>query len=240
MQKAKEAVSVEDKVMNPKKSNQMKRFSIVTMGVALTLLVLNACSDEAPEQMQHPQDDTTCELIFTAKSFQHAGDVNSRTALVMPEGNDEGAGFVWTAGDTIGIAPNEGAQAYFVIGEGAESNKATFSGGSWALKTQNSNDYAAYYPLVYDMMLDRTQVPVDYTGQVYKPAVSNKLSSLASHDYMVAKATVATGANNVNFEFKHLSTLMEIQFAVPEASEVTQVTLTSDEKIFPIKASDTF
>ena len=35
----------------------MKQFSIVTMGVALTLLVLNACSDETPEQMQHPDFD---------------------------------------------------------------------------------------------------------------------------------------------------------------------------------------
>ena len=207
------------------------------MGVTLVFLVLNGCSDETPEQIKHIQDNTLEELTFTAKSFQRANGVDSRTALIMPDNENENAEFIWTTGDTIGIVPSKGAQAYFVIEEGVESNKATFSGGSWALKTQNSNDYAAYYPLVYDMMLDRTQVPVDYTGQVYKPAASNKLSSLASHDYMAAKATVATGANNVNFEFQHLGVLMEIQFSAPQAGEVTQVILSSDEKIFPLKGT---
>jgi len=207
------------------------------MGVTLVFLVLNGCSDETPEQIKHIQDNTLEELTFTAKSFQRANGVDSRTALIMPDNEYENAEFIWTTGDTIGIVPCKGAQAYFVIEEGVESNKATFSGGSWALKTQNSNDYAAYYPLVYDMMLDRTQVPVDYTGQVYKPAASNKLSSLANHDYMAAKATVATGANNVNFEFQHLGVLMEIQFSAPQAGEVTQVILSSDEKIFPLKGT---
>ena len=83
MQKAKVAASKENKVMNPQKKNHMKQLSKIMMGVTLVFLVLNGCSDETPEQIKHIQDSTLEELTFTAKSFQRANGVDSRTALNM-------------------------------------------------------------------------------------------------------------------------------------------------------------
>jgi len=215
----------------------MKRLSSIMVGTAITLLTMNSCTNEVSEPMLPVQENDVFEYTFTTRGFERADESDSRTAMIMPENENENALAVWSKGDTIGIAPNTGAQAFFVIDYGAESNSATFSGGAWALKPDGDNDYAAYYPFVYDVILDRTKVPVDFTGQVYKPAIDNKLSCLAKYDFMAAKATKATSASNVSFDFKHLGVLTEIQFAVPAAGEVTQVTLTADEKIFPIKGT---
>ena len=215
----------------------MKRLSSIMVGTAITLLTMNSCTNEVSEPMLPVQENDVFEYTFTTRGFERADESDSRTAMIMPENENENALAVWSKGDTIGIAPNTGAQAFFVIDYGAESNSATFSGGAWALKPDGDNDYAAYYPFVYDVILDRTKVPVDFTGQVYRPAVDNKLSCLSRHDFMAAKATRATSSSNVSFDFKHLGVLTEIQFAVPAAGEVTQVTLTADEKIFPVKGT---
>lgn len=215
----------------------MKRLSSIMVGTAITLLAMNGCTNEVSEPMLPVQENDVFECTFTTREFERADESDSRTAMIMPENVNDNALAVWSKGDTIGIAPNTGAQAFFVIDYGAESNSATFSGGAWALKTDGENDYAAYYPFVYDVILDRTKVPVDFTGQVYKPAIDNKLSCLAKYDFMAAKATKATSTSNVSFDFKHLGVLTEIQFAVPVAGEVTQVVLSADEEIFPTKGT---
>lgn len=205
------------------------------------MLVLNACTnDTLPEVQNPPHVGDADELAFIASSFVRDG-ADSRTAIVLPEDlNDlsQGSEFIWTAGDTIGIAPSSGAQAYFVISEGAESNRATFDGGAWALKTGEGNDYAAYYPFIGDIYLDRTQIPVNYIGQTYRPADENhNLTSLAPFDYMAAKPSQAEGASNVSFQFKHLSSLVEVQFALPKAGTVNSVYLTASEAVLPVKGT---
>ena len=77
----------------------MKQFSKVMVGVSLTLLILNGCTDESPEQIKQTQDNTLEELTFTAKSFQRANGVDSRTALIMPDNENENAEFIWTTGE---------------------------------------------------------------------------------------------------------------------------------------------
>ena len=208
------------------------------MGAAL--LVLNSCTyDILPEGQAVQQTGDAHDVTFTARSFVRGG-MDTRTVIGLPEDlNDptQGSEFVWTAGDTIGIAPSSGAQAYFVIGEGAESNKATFDGGAWALKTGEASDYAAYYPFIGDIYLDRTKVPVNYLGQTYRPAKDNKLTSLAPFDYMAAKPSQATGTDNVSFQFKHLGSLVEVQFALPKAGTVNSFYLTASEKVLPVKGT---
>ena len=196
----------------------------------LALSVLGSCSDD--NDMFHG-DNTSGEYIFTVNNFKRAAD--SRTAIVLPDNDIDPADFVWTAGDTIGVTPNEGAQAYFVISGGEQSNKAAFSGGAWALKPSESINYAAYYPFIGDIYLDRTKVPVEYTGQRYIRATDGNLTSLAAYDFMAAKPEVASSSSKVNFNFEHLNSLVEVQFSLPDAGAIKSLKLTAEESIFPTK-----
>ena len=101
-----------------------------------------------------------------------------------------------------------------------KSNEATFDGGAWALKS--SNNYAAYYPFIGDIYLDRTKVPVDYTGQVQKGKINSNevITHLSAFDYMAAQAVTQT-QGNLNFQFSHLGALVEVKFNVPVAGRTS-------------------
>ena len=140
----------------------MKRLNGWSLGAAIMLFALASCTNEAllPEapQVDAPNDPNACQLV--GDNFLWEGE-ETRTSLTI---EDNMAKFCWTAGDRVGILPDEGAQVFFTIPEpdegGEMTNTATFDGGAWALKAESN--YAAYYPFVKDFDLDRTEVPVNY------------------------------------------------------------------------------
>ena len=114
----------------------MKKLHELTLGAAFTLLALSACTNEAellPDAPQVNEPDNPNACVFAAKDFRWEGN-ESRTALTI---EDNVAKFSWTAGDKVGILPDEGAQVYFSIPEPEEGveltdeqrRKASFDGG---------------------------------------------------------------------------------------------------------------
>ena len=218
------------------------------------LLALTACNEEAaltlPAEPQNPPvadnsgnvyitgDDFTWELGGGSEGDE--GDASSihavtRSQLIV---EDNVAKFAWTPGDRVGILPDQGAQVYFEIPTPAEGeemgNKATFDGGAWALKP--TSDYAAYYPFVKDFDLDRTAVPVSYTGQAQTGG--NSTAHLGAFDYQGARPSTTNGAGGVSFDFDHVSALVLLQFTVPTSgTRLTGVTLSADGAEFTTKGT---
>ncbi len=214
----------------------MKNQSIHILGAALAIWTLNACTNEVPDSVQKELYESSLECVFSAKSFVRDFNDASRTAI-SPEA--ESASFSWTEGDIIGVLPDEGAQVYFTIKDIAPENadKATFTGGAWGLKAENN--YAAYYPFIEDIRLDRKKVPVDYTGQVHKGVIKagqTSIKTLAAYDYMAAKS-IKQESGNLNFQFNHLGALVEVKFKLPTPGPVNRLVLTSTEAVIPVKGT---
>lgn len=167
------------------------------------------------------------QIRFTASDFKYTN--NSRTAFTI---SNNGAEFKWTENDTVGIFPNTGSQVYFPMQSGAGTKTATFDGGGWALKS--SSTYAAYYPFKGDMYLDKTIIPVSYVGQ--KQFGNNSTEHLGAYDYMAAVASMPENGN-VDFNFKHLGCLVQLNIPLKDACTVTSIILRTEDKSFVTKGS---
>lgn len=164
------------------------------------------------------------QVTFTACDFEYD---KTRTNLDITEA---GAVFTWGERDTVGIFPDEGAQAYFPMVSGAGTKKAAFTGGGWALKP--SSTYAAYYPFRSGTTVTPDAVPISYLGQ--KQTGNASTTHLGAYDYMAAVATTPTDGK-VNFEFKHLGALVQLKVKMPAAGMLRKVTLVCDDSVFVSK-----
>ena len=193
----------------------MKRSFLFLAG---TIMFLSACT----EDMESPSSNELREVIASAENFIPEADSRAFSFV-----NNEVA-FSWANGDTIGIFPNEGAQAYFPIIVGnEESNSASFTGGGWALKA--SSTYASYYPFIGDFYMDQKEIPVSYVGQ--KQSGNASMAHLNPFDYMTASASTPT-SGRVNFNFKHLGAFVQLKITMPQGGALSSVTLSADEAVF--------
>lgn len=214
----------------------MKQLYRWIQGIAILItLILNACNNEEASLSNITDNSSTC--ILTAKDFRWDNE-SSRSALTVENG---AAKFSWTPGDRVGILPDTGAQVYFEIPQSTNNNeltdeerrKASFDGGAWALKA--SSNYAAYYPFIKDFDLNRTKVPVDYTGQKQIGASTNHLGA---YDYLAARPVTTNPNGGVTFDFDHVGALILIKFIVPNAgTALKNVTLSADGVAFTTKGT---
>lgn len=203
-------------IMYTIKSTIMKYSAIIkTMAV---LLSFSSCSTEV--EISNPT--TLHQINVSAKDFKIAA--SSRTSFNITE---KGAEFSWASNDTIGIFPNEGAQAYFPMVSGAGTKTASFTGGGWALKDASS--YGAYYPFIGDFYLNKNSVPVDYTGQEQTGNAST--AHLSAYDYMSAAPTMPENGI-ANFAFNHLGALIKLDLTLQQTAILKTLILTTDSEDF--------
>ena len=195
----------------------MKRTNVLPMGAMSLLLAFSACTDA-----YDVQNGELNRIVMTASDFEVESE--SRTNF---KSTSSGAEFTWAANDTVGIFPEEGAQAYFPMTSGAGTKSASFSGGGWALK--NASVYSAYYPMVGKFYLDKKAVPVNYKGQ--KQTGDASTAHLGKYDYMVASPS-APKDGSVSFAFKHLGALVQLKLVLPQAASLKSVTVSSGNRAF--------
>jgi len=190
-------------------------------GASVMALLFCACSQTEIVEIEPQMKGVS----FTASDF--VIDEVSRTSIEI---TDQAAVFTWVATDTIGIFPDtDASQARFSMISGAGTKTATFDGGGWALKSESK--YAAYYPYIPNVYLNKTSVPVDYKGQIQK---SNTTRHLGDYDFMAASAVVPTDGE-VSFNFKHLNSLVQLKLTLPKAAAYHSITLKSEQKLFPVQ-----
>lgn len=186
------------------------------------LLAFSACTDGISE-VQFTS--TLKQIVMIASDFETED--GSRTSFQI---TDTGAEFSWAANDTVGIFPNEGAQAYFSMTSGAGTKTAKFDGGGWALK--DASVYAAYYPFIGDFYLNKNAIPVDYTGQVQTGDAST--AHLGAYDFMAAIPAVPKNGS-VNFAFKHLGALVQLKLTMPEPTTIHSISIVTESEAFSLK-----
>lgn len=200
----------------------MKIFYTLTL-LYLTGFIISCSSDTPVENIP----DNPTEVRFTAPDF--IKETNSRTNLDITE---EGVKFSWASNDTVGIFPEEGAQAYFLMNSGTGTNNAYFSGGGWALKPSTS--YSAYYPFHGSFYLNKNKIPLIYTGQCQDG--NGSTTHLGNYDYMAAVSTTPENGI-VDFKFQHLSALVQMKLPVYGECSLASLVLSCDEPLFITKNS---
>ncbi len=187
------------------------------------LLPLAACSalmlSCAEEQETAPI--TQGKVTFEVPDFEEELSVDTRMAVTI---SSAGAAFNWTAGDTLGVFPDEGYQTAFPISDGTGTSSAEFDGGAWALRT--STDYAAYYPFQHPMdAVNKRAIAVSYVGQCQLG--NNMTTHLGDYDYLAAPFTEVSSTGNTTFSFAHMGALVRLRLYVPASDSYSSVTLKS-------------
>lgn len=199
---------------------------IIYLVTFLAMLWVTACTPEydiIEDTHSNLQEKSNIESIkIVAHDFIGAENI-TRTLV---EVGGEGATFKWAPNDTIGIFPRKGYQVAFPMSAGAGTQSAEFNGGNWALKP--STQYMAYYPFEYSNRSNQN-IHVDYTGQFQKG--NGNTDHLGAFDYLAASATTPS-KGHVTFDFKHLGSLLQFKLKVPEASNITAMTLEAQEHVF--------
>lgn len=198
----------------------MKKLSILLSLIAWFAIGCSTDWEETPEVSTH--SDTVENIKATILPI----DGEETRTTVTTAGS--GVRISWASDDEIGIFPTEGYQIGFPMKGGTGENASEFNGGGWGLKATST--YAAYYPFVPDYYLDKTAIPLDYTGQ--KQTGNGKSAHIGAYDYLSApSATPINGA--INFTFSHLGVLVHFKVAVPKAGTFSKISLsTTDGTIY--------
>ena len=195
---------------------------------ALSFVLFSTACNQNDLQEQIPLTDEVQEICATIKEFEFEKSDFSRTSITIEE---DGPHYAWAETDTIGIFPNVGRQVEFSMAEGAGSTSAKFTGGGWGLKSTST--YAAYFPLIGQYYLDKTQIPIDYTGQIQNG--NNSTAHLGTYDYLAAPASKVNNGT-VSFNFERLGCLVQLKIKVPETgTTLNSITLSTASECFTTK-----
>ena len=187
------------------------------------MALLSSCTDFTQE-LAIDQPQLLKQIVMTTQDFQLEAD--RRTVFEIAGGV---VNCTWAANDTVGVFPNEGIQTCFPMISGVGTKNATFDGGGWALK--DGSIYAAYYPFIAELFLDKNAVPVHYIGQTQTGNASR--AHLGNYDYMFATPT-APQYGFAKFMFKHLSSLVQLKFMVPQSVTFSSVKLVAETEAFAV------
>lgn len=174
------------------------------------LLILSGCVEKGIPDL------TIQSISFSLSPIKVTEEVlNTKTGIVEHETTFD---FIWAEKDTVGIYPNQGSQVYFAISSGAGSSTASFDGGGWEFK--KSAVYYSYYPFVGDIYLDKSSIPVNFTGQRQPSKTSTDHIGVADFAY-----TAATSADegSLLFNYNHLSCF--VRFVLSNLPEGTYTKL---------------
>lgn len=195
--------------------------------VAVTLLIGAASCQivETPE----PNNEFTIS-ISADPTFEDDGAPETKAVV-------RGTTMYWTPGDTLGVFPEQGSQAYFLIDTEGESASAPFDGGGWGLKA--GIVYRSYYPLIGQFYLKPDRIPVQYyrekNGEIELQTQKKNDSSTHTSEYLYMYTDPQKVENdNVSFRYHHLWTILK-PVAVLPPGHYTKLTFSLDDPLFVVK-----
>lgn len=218
----------------------MKKSTQNRLAILITAMVIASCSQELALTTDTNVDDKTQEnttvelrsLSATMGDFKSemmadefpAARTATRSVIVEDESGD--LQLVWAENDTIGIFPSTGMQVAFPMASSAGTKNATFDGGGWGLKT--SATYSAYFPLIGEFYLDRTNIPMIISTQVQNGNGSS--AHIGKYDYMAAVNSVVNEYGGVAFNFNHLVSILHMQIKMPKGGKYSYVAIETSGK----------
>ena len=148
----------------------------------------------------------------------------TRSTIVEDEHGD--LQLVWSDKDTLGIFPSSGYQVPFPIAAQAGTKNAYFDGGGWGLMSNGT--YSAYSPLIGDLYLKKTEVPLVLLTQVQNG--NGSFAHLNKYDYMAAVNATVNQSGGIEFNFEHLVAILHMQIRMPQAGTYKYVILETSDK----------
>lgn len=209
-----------------KNYNYRRIFILITMAVVLT-----SCSQEVLEGVVGKDNLESTDLsslkatLVDFKSVTMVDEFPTTRSVIVPDVNGDYQ-LVWSANDTIGIFPSTGSQVAFPMTSSAGTKDAIFDGGGWGLKT--SATYSAYYPLIGQFYLDRTNIPMIISTQIQDGNGSHE--HIGKYDYMAAVNSVVNANGGVEFNFNHLVSILHMQIKMPKGGKYSYVAVETSGK----------
>ena len=204
----------------------MKRLVLI---VVLYHLILS-CSKYNENNMGHDNSSEYKYITMTipACEFYETDDTVLETKNVAVV-EDSKVKFVWSEDDVVGIFPDKGSQIYFSMAAGAGQTSASFDGGGWALKAGSS--YYSYFPFIPDFYIDKTAIPLTYTGQKQIGNADPNRAELGNYGYMVAKGEADIVNGSLYFDYKRLSVIITAMIPVKSGTYKSLTIKTEDDVI---------
>lgn len=199
---------------------------------AAAMVGISSCTDSVIEGITEVQEGSSNarKVSITVEDFV-PGDEQTRTSI-SKVGDDYR--FAWSEGDQICIWAVErtdgtecnGAFNYHTVNGGAGTNKVSFDGGDWGLRSDTK--YYAFYPMPegnpYGINNQRDYRALSYEYQVIDP--SDPMAHLAKYDYLASPVQTVEEDGTLNFDFKHLGCLAIFKFKFAwKVSDITGIEL---------------
>ena len=194
--------------------------------VAASLGMLAACSglNEAVQD-----GELVDQVIFEVPVLRSLGE-DGATRASLTQDEDDAIHFAWEATDTVGIYPDQGAQVFFEMTDGAGTNIAVFDGGGWALRKEST--YSCYYPFSGSIYLKRDAIPVSFADQ--KQA---GVSDYTGIRFYLASESTKSASGALRFSFQYLNTIIRIKPVGLPAGTYTKLSISTEEPLFVQKGS---
>ncbi len=186
----------------------MKRDIILLAGMALM-----SCTQmtEMPDADGLPYDEyDRVVMVIPSCEFDECPQTKNEVLL------SSGIKYVWSEKDTVGIFPTSGSQLYFSMASGAGEQSASFDGGGWALK--KGADYFSYFPFVADFYIDKTAIPLRFSGQTQTGNGDPSHAYLGNYCYMAAKGEYDEATKALYFNYQRLGVLFRLMIPVSAGS----------------------
>lgn len=205
-------------------------FNIIALSVIVGAMV--SCSQELTEtalvQQQTVKGEEVTKLSASIGNFRSEtmGEESSVTRSTIIEDGDGNLQLVWSDKDTLGIFPSSGYQVPFPIAAQAGTKNAYFDGGGWGLMSNGT--YSAYSPLIGNLYLNKTEIPLVLLTQVQNG--NGSFAHLNKYDYMAAVNATVNQNGGIDFNFEHLVAILHMQIRMPQAGTYKYVILETSDK----------
>lgn len=209
----------------------MKKNLFNTIALSVIVGAMVSCSQELTETAleQHVvKGEEVTKLSANIGNFRSEtmGEESPATRSAIVEDEHGDLQLVWSDKDTLGIFPSSGYQVPFPIAAQAGTKNAYFDGGGWGLMSNGT--YSAYSPLIGDLYLKKTEVPLVLLTQVQNG--NGSFAHLNKYDYMAAVNATVNQSGGIEFNFEHLVAILHMQIRMPQAGTYKYVILETSDK----------
>lgn len=209
----------------------MKTNLLNTIALSVIVGAMVSCSQELTETalvQRAVKGEEVTKLSANIRNFRSEtmGEESPATRSTIVEDEHGDLQLVWSDKDTLGIFPSSGYQVPFPIAAQAGAKNAYFDGGGWGLMSNGT--YSAYSPLIGDLYLKKTEVPLVLLTQVQNG--NGSFAHLNKYDYMAAVNATVNQGGGVEFNFEHLVAVLHMQIRMPQAGKYKYVILETSDK----------
>lgn len=207
----------------------MKKIQYIS-SILLAAVMLGGCQTD-DEWNANGAGKTT--VSCTMQDFSW-GDL-TRTAYRLDE--YAGVNISWQAGDRIAVFPDNGSTSDFTISsDDIGKEKATFTGGFFM--PRKGVNYYAVYPFSNEMLedgQDKSHVTFNYETVTIKNWGS--MDHLGVNDYMIAGPSKINSKYELEFDFRHLNSLMLLKVKLPADASYSKFEVSCLENLLVARAS---